>query len=277
MIILYEQSANLIKAKSQKPNPQMKRNNFEIEICTDSIQSVIEAQKGGANRVELCESICEGGTTPSLGLMTLAKQLVDIDVFALIRPRGGNFVYNPYEVQIMIEDIKAAVKIGIDGIVIGCLTSDDEVDIPACKQLISAANNLPITFHRAFDVCKNPIVALQQLKELGVRRILTSGQQNKAIDGLDLLTELNAKALPEIKIMVGSGVDETNILSIAKHTGIKSFHASLRVEHKETSIHKNTKVLFNCTKDIDEYNRKITDHKRVEYLIKILTDNELQE
>ncbi len=252
----------------------MKRSDFEIEICADSIESVIEAQKGGADRVELCQNICEGGTSPSLGLMKMAKQLVDIDIFALIRPRSGNFVYSNTEVDIMIEDIKSAVNAGIDGVVIGCLTPDAEIDTAACKKLIAAAQNLPITFHRAFDVCKNPISALEELAQLGVKRILTSGQKNKAEEALNLLSELQKNASPELKIMAGSGIDETNILKIAKQTKIRTFHASLRVAHN-CIANKNTEVLFNCSKDIPEFQRKITDSKRVENTIKILLNNEL--
>ncbi len=253
----------------------MMRSDFEIEICADSIESVIEAQKGGADRVELCESLCEGGTTPSYGLISVAKKLVDIAIFVLIRPRKGNFVYNKHEIDIMIKDIEAAVSIGADGIVIGCLTSEGEVDITACKQLIKAAKSLPVTFHRAFDVCKNPVKALEDIRQLGIKRILTSGQQNKAIDGLELLTELNAKASPDVKIMVGSGVDENNITEIAQSTKAKAFHASLRSEQKDADFYTNKNVLFNCTSDIPEFNRKISDSSRIKLLINKLKYNEL--
>ncbi len=253
----------------------MQRSDFEIEICADSIESVLEAQKAGANRVELCESLCEGGTTPSYGLMSMAKQLVDIDVFVLIRPRKGNFVYSKHEIDIMIKDIEAAVNIGVDGIVIGCLTADGEIDIPACKKLIYAAASLPVTFHRAFDVCKNPIKALEEIKQLGVQRILTSGQQNKAIDGVELLAKLNKQAKSDLKIMVGSGVDENNIVEIAKATNAKAFHASLRSECKDPEFYTNKNVLFNCSKDIPEFNRKISDSTRIKTLINKLIYNEL--
>ncbi|PID89582.1 MAG: copper homeostasis protein CutC [Bacteroidia bacterium] len=253
----------------------MQRSDFEIEICADSIESVLAAAEAGADRVELCESLCEGGTTPSFGLISVAKQWVDIDVFVLIRPRKGNFVYSQHEIEIMTKDIEAAVKAGADGIVIGCLTSDGEINTAACKKLIAAAQSLPVTFHRAFDVCKNPTKALEDIKNLSVQRILTSGQQNKAIDGVELLAKLNKQAENAIKIMAGSGVDEHNILEIAKRSGAKAFHASLRSEKEEPPFYTNKNVLFNCTPEIPEFTRKISDSSRIKLLINQLITNEL--
>ncbi len=253
----------------------MKRSNFEVEICADSIESVLAAAEAGADRVELCENLCEGGTTPSFGLISVAKRLVDIDVFVLIRPRKGNFVYSENEVEIMTADIEAAVRAGADGIVIGCLTTDGEVDTKACKKLIDAAGSLPITFHRAFDVCKNPTKALEDIKKLGVQRILTSGQENKAIKGVELLKKLNELAANDVKIMVGSGVDEDNILEIASRTGARAFHASLRSEKAEKPFYKNPNVRFNCTPDLPEFTRKISNSSRIKLLINKLIYNEL--
>ena len=245
----------------------MKRNDFEIEICANSIESVIEAEKGGANRVELCENICEGGTSPSFGLISLAKEKCDIDVFVLIRARGGNFVYSENEISIMLKDIKAAVNIGVDGIVIGCLNPDASIDYDNCCRLIEAAKGLPVTFHRAFDVTNNPFQALKLIKTMGIERVLTSGQQNKAIDGLDLISKLQQDSLGKLKIMAGSGIDESNIAEIANITKIKAFHASLRVEVENANIHTKNNILFNCTKDIPENTRKISSANRIQKLI----------
>ncbi len=253
---------------------KVNRNNFEIEICTDSIESVLEAEKGGANRVELCEAIHVGGTTPSFGLMRLAKEKSNIDVFALIRPRAGNFVYTEDEMAIMIEDIKAAVSLKIDGLVIGCLKPDGTVDYDNCCRLIEAAKGLPVTFHRAFDVCKKPFEAMEVIHSMGIKRILTSGQQNKAVNGVDLLYNLQKKAPENLKIMAGSGIDESNIQLIAEKTGVTCFHASLRVEKADSNTFYNNKVYFNSTKEIPEQGRKITSADRVINLIKIL-ENEL--
>ncbi|NJO87904.1 MAG: copper homeostasis protein CutC [Chloroflexia bacterium] len=252
----------------------MKRNEFEIEICANSIESVIEAQNGGADRVELCESIEVGGTTPSFGLMSLVKEKSDIDVFALIRPRGGNFVYTKDEVSIMIRDIRAAISLGVDGVVIGCLLKNGNVDYDNCSRLIEVAKGLPINFHRAFDVARNPFEALEVIDSLGITRILTSGQENKAFDGVDLLSQLQQAAPTNLKIMAGSGIDETNIVQIAKKTGITAFHASLRVEIQDTHTSNEYKVKFNSTNEIPENSRKITSANRVRNLIKTL-ENEL--
>lgn len=252
----------------------MKRKNFEIEICSDSIESVIEAEKGGADRVELCESIHVGGTTPSFGLMQMAKEKSNIDVFALIRPRAGSFVYSNDEVSIMIKDIKAALNVGVDGIVIGCLNLDGSIDEDNCSRLIEAAKGLPITFHRAFDVAENPMKALKTINSMGVTRILTSGKENKAIDGIELLAELVKAAPKKLKIMAGGGIDEFNVEKIAQEAGVKVFHGSLRVEKLDYNAFHDLKVRFNSTKDIPENRRKITSADRVRNLIKTL-ENEI--
>jgi copper homeostasis protein len=206
--------------------------------------------------------------------MSIAKERSNIDVFALIRPRGGSFVYNNDEISIMTKDIEVAVNIGIDGIVIGCLNVDGNIDYDNCCRLIEAAKAKPITFHRAFDVCKNPFEALEVIGSMGIQRILTSGQQNKAIEGLPLLAELQKAALQNIRLMAGSGIDESNITEIAQETGITSFHASLRVEKTDYNVFYNKKVFFNSTKDIPEDIRKITNADRASDLIKTL-ENEL--
>lgn len=249
----------------------MNRNDFEVEICANSFDSVIEAEKGGANRVELCDNLCEGGTTPSIGLIELIKGKTSIDTFILIRPRGGDFVYNDNETAIMIKDILASVKCGADGIVIGCLTRKQEIDYETCSRLIEAAKGLPVTFHRAFDVCRNPVDSLELLQKLGVSRILTSGQQNKATEGMELLKKLNDLALNKnIKIMAGSGIDENNITRIAMETNIRAFHASLGSMVQFPSI--DTPVKFNCNPQLPEYNRKISDSTRIITLINKLKE-----
>lgn len=248
----------------------MKRNDFEVEICANSIASVIEAEKGGADRVELCDNICEGGTTPSYGLISLAKEKCKIKVFVMIRPRSGDFVYNENEINIMLKDIKAAVNIGVDGFVIGCLNSSLAVDYDTCSRLIEAAKSLPITFHRAFDVTTDPFESLRVIESLGIDRILTSGQQNKAVDGIKLLTELQQYSPSFPKIMAGSGIDESNVEKIANLTGLKAFHVSLRTERK--SISKTHNIQFNCSKDIPENIRKITSAERIKKFISILEE-----
>jgi copper homeostasis protein len=169
-------------------------NEYLLEICANSVKSCVEAQKGGAYRVELCAGIPEGGTTPSYGDIILARQLLNIKLNVIIRPRGGDFLYDDLEHKIMLQDIKNAVNLGADGVVFGCLTADGDIDIKRNKELIEAAGDLSVTFHRAFDMCKDPFVALEKIIELGFDRILTSGQKPKAAEGVSLLKELVRKA-----------------------------------------------------------------------------------
>ncbi|MBP1665087.1 MAG: cutC, partial [Bacteroidetes bacterium] len=163
---------------------------YKLEICANSVASCVEAQKGGASRVELCAAIPEGGTTPSYGEIAVARELLDISLHVIIRPRAGDFLYSRTEHKIMLKDIVIARKLGADGVVIGCLTPDGDVDIIRNRELIDAAKGMSVTFHRAFDMCRNPLESLEKIIELGCDRILTSGQQPKAEQGIDLLKQL---------------------------------------------------------------------------------------
>ena len=173
----------------------------------------------------------------------------------------------------MIRDIKAAASLGIDGVAIGCLLEDGSIDYDNCCRLIEATKGLPVTFHRAFDVANNPFLALEVIHSMGVQRILTSGQQNKAIDGLNLLTQLQQATPEDLKIMVASGIDESNIREIANKTKVSAFHASLRVEKPNFNSFQKTQVYFNSTLDISENIRKITSSERVRNLIKTLSND----
>ena len=227
----------------------MNRKGFEIEICAGNIESVLAADNGGADRVELCENLSEGGTTPSYGSMVLSKEKCSLDVFVIIRPRGGDFVYTQIEFEVMLKDVQSALEIGVDGIVLGCLKPDGTVDLEKCSRLMEVAKGLPVTFHRAFDVTPNPFEALETIRSLGVNRILTSGQKNKAEDGMELIKKLQENAGTKLRIMPGSGINESNIQHIALSTGVNSFHASLR-------------------EDMSENKYKVTRAKRVKALIK---------
>ena len=184
---------------------------FTLEICANSVESAIMAQKGGANRVELCDNVYEGGTTPSLGAIQLARQKLNIKLNIIIRPRGGDFCYSEDEFQIMIKDIEFAKKTGVDGIVIGLLNPDGSIDITRTKKLVELAKPMSATFHRAFDVSNDAFQAMEDIIYCGCDRILTSGQANKAFDGIDLISKLIAKANNRIIILPGSGINETNI------------------------------------------------------------------
>src|SRR5690554_5337512 len=153
--------------------------NYKLEICANSVDSCLEAQKGGAHRVELCAGIPEGGTTPSYGDMALARELLDIKLNVIIRPRGGDFLYSDLEHRIILKDIEIARELGVDGVVIGCLTADGQVDMDRNRELMDAAGNMSVTFHRAFDMCRDPFESLERIISLGCDRILTSGQMPK--------------------------------------------------------------------------------------------------
>jgi len=250
----------------------MKRKDFEIEVCANSLLSAIAAEKGGADRVELCDNLYEGGTTPSAGMIYQAKQQISIDVFPIIRPRGGDFLYSEIEMQIMLKDIEVARQMGADGFVIGCLTAEGKVDNKNCARLIEAAKGLPITFHRAFDMCENAFKALDMIKKLGVQRILTSGQKNKAIDGVPLIAELVKAAGDKLLIMAGSGIDESNIQEIAHQSKAKAFHVSLRESYESEMIFRREHIFMGGLKEIPEYANKHTRADRLKRLIKIIED-----
>ena len=202
---------------------------FKFEICANGVESCIAAQEGGADRVELCAAIPEGGTTPSYGEIKLARQLLTTTrLHVIIRPRGGNFIYSPLEAERMMADIVMCRQLGVDGVVWGCLTREGDVDTALCQQLMEASKGMSVTFHRAFDRTRDPEKALEDIIALGCERILTSGHEPKAEQGIALLRRLHEKAQGRIILMAGSGVNEENIARIQKETGIHEFHFSAR-------------------------------------------------
>lgn len=179
----------------------------------------------------------EGGTTPSYGEIKQARRLLtDTKLHVIIRPRGGDFVYSELEAECMLEDIQMCQMLCVDGVVFGCLTKDGDIDIPLCQRLMEASRGLSVTFHRAFDCTRNPEQALEDIISLGCDRILTSGQQPKAVDGTALLRQLNDQAAGRITLMAGSGVNETNIALIQQQTGICEFHFSAREPIQDENI-----------------------------------------
>lgn len=248
-------------------------NNYQFEICTNSVESCIAAQEGGANRVELCAGIPEGGTTPSYGEITVAREvLTHTRLHVIIRPRGGDFLYSPIEIKTMLKDIETARRSGADGVVFGCLTKEGDIDTDSMRQLMEASQGMSATFHRAFDVCRNPLQALEQLIELGCDRILTSGQQPTAEQGIPLLKHLHQQAADRIILLAGCGVNENNIAHIAHETGIHEFHFSARESIKSLMKYKNESVSMGGTVHINEYERNVTTVRRVKETIHALAD-----
>lgn len=239
-------------------------NHYQFEVCANSVESCLAAQAGGADRVELCAGIPEGGTTPSYGDITTARELLThTRLHVIIRPRGGDFLYTPLEQRIMLKDIENARRLGADGVVFGCLTSEGDIDIALMKQLLEAAQGMSVTFHRAFDVCRQPKQALETLIQLGCHRILTSGAQPTAEQGIPLLKELQAQADGRIILLAGCGVNENNIARIASETGIREFHFSAREQLTSGMQFRNEAVSMGGTVCIDEYSRPVTTAERV--------------
>lgn len=206
---------------------------YIIEIATSDFETTKAAVAGGADRIELCVNLVEGGTTPGYGTIYQCRESFDALIYPIIRPRGGDFLYTKDEYEIILHDVKLCKQLGCDGIVVGLLNSDGTIDVKRMKLLIEIAYPLGVTFHRAFDRCRDPFEAMEQLIEMGCERILTSGQQPSAPEGIELIAQLNQKADHRITIMPGSGVREENIKMLAEKTGCTEFHSSLR--HKKKS------------------------------------------
>lgn len=239
-------------------------NKSKIEICANSVESAVKAQQAGAYRVELCAGIPEGGTTPSFGEIRMARQLLNhTKLHVIIRPRGGDFLYSPIEQEIMLHDIKVARQLGADGVVFGCLTAEGDIDVPLMKKLMNGVGEMSVTFHRAFDMCSNPKEALEQIIELGIDRILTSGREATAEIGIPLLKELVEQADGRIIIMPGCGVNASNIRKIAEETGTYEFHFSGRSAVESGMIYRNPKVSMGGTVKIEEYLNEVTDPEKV--------------
>lgn len=235
-----------------------------IEICANSAQSCVEAEAGGATRVELCAGIPEGGTTPSYGEIRTAQSLTTtIDINVIIRPRGGDFLYTQPEIQAMMYDIEMCKQLNVHGVVFGCLTKDGDIDTGLMRKLIDAAKPLSVTCHRAFDVCRDPFKALEQLIDLGCDRILTSGQQPDAVKGIPLIAELVKRAGDRIIIMPGCGVRENNIARIEAETRAKEFHTSARSIVYSKMEYRNENVPMGSSTVSSEFETVETDRKKV--------------
>lgn len=212
-----------------------------VEVCAFSLESCHIAQKNGAHRVELCGGAGEGGTTPSYGLIELARDYLQIDLYVMIRPRGGDFLYSSTEIAVMQQDIAAAKRLRADGVVLGLLKADGTVDEERTAELVQLAYPMPVTFHRAFDLTRDPMEALEAVIRTGARRILTSGQQSSAEAGIPLLTELVWRADHRIEIMAGAGVNGTNAARIIA-TGVPAIHLtgkqllSSQMEYRKANV-----------------------------------------
>lgn len=206
--------------------------NYVIEIATADFYTTKMAVEGGADRVELCADLYEGGTTPSYGTVRKCREAFDIELFPIIRCRGGDFCYTEEEVEAMYHDALLCKNLGCNGVVIGFLKKDGSIDVERTAQFVEAVYPLEVSFHRAFDRCKDPFEAMEQLIQIGCQRILTSGQKPAATEGMNLIAQLIKAANERIIIMPGSGIRPDNIKLVAAETGAVEFHSSLRTKRK---------------------------------------------
>ncbi len=205
---------------------------YILEIATSDFSTTQLAVEGGADRIELCCNLGEGGTTPAYGVMKQCRQRFALPIFPIIRPRAGDFLYTDDEFECMLRDVKVCKELGFDGVVAGILLTGGGIDRSRMAKVVNAAYPMSVTFHRAFDRCHDPLRALEEIIEMGCERILTSGQQLQAPDGVELIRQLNEMAAGRIIIMPGSGVRPDNVAQLAAQTGCAEFHASLRTKEK---------------------------------------------
>lgn len=238
-------------------------NRLLLEICLDSVESAIAAQRGGADRVELCDNLLEGGTTPSAGTIALARRNISIDLNVIIRPRGGDFCYSDIEFEVMKYDVEQAKALGANGTVIGILKEDGSVDVERTRELVELARPMSVTFHRAFDVSRDPFEALEDLVGLGIDRVLTSGQESSVLEGLDLITQLVKTAGDRIIIMPGGGITERNIGKIVAQSGVKEVHVVGTVGVDSPMRFRNPRVFMGGELRPPEFARLVTDADRV--------------
>lgn len=231
-----------------------------LEICVDSVESAIAAQTGGADRVELCANLNEDGTTPSAGMIALARQSLQIGLHVMIRPRGGDFVYSEVEFAIMQNDIAVAKELDVAGVVFGVLKPDRTIDVAQARRLVELARPLAVTFHRAFDVVADPQGALEELLSLRIDRLLTSGQAKTAPQGLPVITRLVQQAAGRIKIMPASGINPQNIRPLINKSGVSDIHVGSAV----TTVNSELLAEFFPT------TRRIVDPAKVQELIKLM-------
>lgn len=234
-----------------------------IEICVEGIDGLVAAQNAGADRVELCASLLEGGLTPSLGTVRQALDIARIPFHVIVRPRGGDFLYSELEFQSMLEDIVALRAMGVAGVVFGCLTADGRIDEPRMTALVAAARPMAVTCHRAFDMTRDPAEAVEALVRCGVDRVLTSGQRDTAIEGLDILRQTSATAAGRLKIMACGALDPSNIGQVRRESGADELHFAALVTTRSAMQFRNPHVGMGGTAIEREFEITLTDEAAV--------------
>lgn len=243
---------------------------FEIEVCVSSIEMAIEAEKGGADRIELCSALSEGGLTPFASLIEMIKEYINIDIMVMIRPRGGDFYYTDIEFETMKRDILFAKTQEVKGVVFGILMPDGSVDKKRTKELVEIAKPLKTCFHRAIDMTNDYRKAFYNILECGCDRILTSGGENLVVDGLDRISEIEKLSQGRIEIMGGSGLGADNAREIYQKTNIKHFHLSAKTTKPSNMQYHNPRVSMGKAGQREEYSMIFTDRNKVRDLRNIL-------
>ncbi len=238
-----------------------------FEVCVDSAEAALAAQDGGADRVELCSDLLEGGLTATYGTLKVARERLHIKIMAMVRPRGGDFCYSDVEFAVMREDLLAAKSLGADGIVFGLLQPDGTIDRDRTRELVQLARPLPVTFHRAFDMTRDPFEALDVLIDLGVDRVLTSGQEPSVIEGLALLAELAKRAGTRIIVMPGGGITARNVARVVGEAGVKEIHFASLEPREGRMEYRNPRVFMGGTLRPPEYAQDITRPESVASVI----------
>ena len=239
-----------------------------FEACVDSIESAIAAEQGGADRVELCSDLIEGGLTPSYGVLKAARERLHIAVMAMVRPRGGDFCYSEAEFAAMLHDVRMAREIGANGVVFGLLTPDGDIDVERTGRLVAEARPLAVTFHRAFDMARDPFAALEALVALGIDRVLTSGQEPSVLEGLDLIAELMSRAGGRIIVMPGGGINDRNIARILARLPATELHFAGGEPVESRMRFRNPRVFMGGTLRPPEYTM---DLLRPEYVARVIS------
>jgi copper homeostasis protein len=240
---------------------------MQVEICVDSPTGAVAAERGGADRVELCANLLEGGTTPSAGCITAVRRAIKIGLHVIIRPRGGDFLYTPEEIEVMREDIRIAKSLGVDGIVIGCLTAEGNIDRKLTAELMALSRPLKVTFHRAFDMCRDPRAGLEDLVALGVDILLTSGQEESCLEGAETIATLHKQAAGRITVMAGGGISPRNVGRIVAATGVNAVHLSARRSVESAMQHRNARCFMGGALRPAEFSIKTTDEAAVRSVV----------
>jgi len=249
----------------------MPRRKVLVEVVVDSVESAVAAESGGAGRVELCADLAEGGTTPSAGMIAECRERISIPLYVMIRPRGGDFLYSDAEIDVMRRDIHLAEKLGADGVVLGLLLPDGTVDAVRTARLVRQARPLDVTFHRAVDVCRDPLAAIDALAAIGVDRILTSGQAGSARAGARTIARMVTHAGNRLAILAGGKIDEKNAAAIVERTGVREVHVRGAKQVRSGMKLRSRTLSFRGKLLADDYVNEYTDAGRIRAVVKSLS------